>query len=489
MNTPSSIRYAAISLAIAASLVGCSSVRPPSAISHASAAIGAPERLYNERTQEGSEQPRPVAPDDWWRSFRDKQLDTLVDEAEMANRSLSANLAAVQEARALAGERRWDASPRGGVALGASRQRLAGPEVDPFGGDVRGPTRELAQMDLSATWELDLFGRIGTRRAIAERGIDLANADLHASRALVHAETVAAWARWRGSTIQLRLLDEEIATAEHAVSLQQQRINAGIDDPRLIQRPAVWLAERRVERANVRASQAVARSALAVLRGRVPSADHLPEPVDPDLPAAPLLTAWASIDGILQRRPDVARADALFRQSIGAKAIADRAFLPEIRVDFGGGVVQRPGDLDLASAGRWATAGVVQWNPIDWGRLRAQASASSARSDLAYAALESTMLEAIKDAEDRIEEARAADASVEQALTTAGRARRVQEATRARHEAGLEGRLALAEAKLMAWELDRVLIDAKAASIQAYARAHLALATWQDQREETTLGR
>jgi outer membrane protein TolC len=99
------------------------------------------------------------------------------------------------------------------------------------------------------------------------------------------------------------------------------------------------------------------------------------------------------------------------------------------------------------------------------------------------------MLEAIKDAEDRIEEARAADASVEQALTTAGRARRVQEATRARHEAGLEGRLALAEAKLMAWELDRVLIDAKAASIQAYARAHLALATWQDQREETTLGR
>lgn len=490
MNTNYPFRRCCLALAIVAVLTGCAGVRPPSAVPAAVSGLAADTRLLATAPTLTGSVTEPAAPNQWWLAIGDAQLDALIVEVELANRDLRSALAAVSEARSLAGEQRWNGIPRGGVSLGASRQRLAGPDVDPFGGDVRGPTRELAQADLSASWELDLFGRIGTRRAIAERGIDLAEADLHAAQALLQAETVAAWAQWRGSAARLRLLEQELIAAERVFALQQRRIDAGLDDPRTIEAPTGWLAGRRAEYAAQQARHAAARNALAVLRGLPPGNDGLPEaPITP-LPSVPALETWRGTEGILRRRPDVARADAAYRQAVGASALADRALLPEMRLDFGGGVVQRPGDLDLASAGRWEFAGVVQWNPLDWRRLRAQADASGARADAAYFQLESTLLKAIKDAEDRVAEARAADVTLEQAGAMARSAQRRQEVTRARHRAGLENSIALEEAFLGAGERRRALLDAQVSQFEAHARAHLALATWQpvaDNRAATNL--
>jgi outer membrane protein TolC len=415
----------------------------------------------------------------WWLSLANDELNALVEEAEARNKGVHANVLAVEQARALFSERRWDAFPRGGVAAGMSRQRLSGPDVDPFGGDVRGPTRELAQADLSATWEIDLFGRNKARRAISEGALDIAGADLLASRALLQAQVVSAWTQWRATSEQMQILGEEIEAAELALSVQQKRVDAGIDDQRSVDGPTALLAERRALRSETEARNAIARSALAVLRGRTPGDDGLLVPDDEPLPIPPSIDSLAGSEGLLIRRPDVVRAKAAYKQSVGAAALASAAFLPELRLDFSGGVLQRPGGLDLSSAGRWAAGGILQWNPLDWARLRAQARAAGAQSEAAFVALEATVLEAVKDAEDRVSDAKASVSMLSQASVTAERTAQSFRVARARHAAGLDGRLALVDAKLAMGETDRALLDAKASSIAAYARAHLALATWQ----------
>jgi outer membrane protein TolC len=185
-----------------------------------------------------------------------------------------------------------------------------------------------------------------------------------------------------------------------------------------------------------------------VLRGRTPGDDGLLVPDDEPLPIPPSIDSLAGSEGLLIRRPDVVRAKAAYKQSVGAAALASAAFLPELRLDFSGGVLQRPGGLDLSSAGRWAAGGILQWNPLDWARLRAQARAAGAQSEAAFVALEATVLEAVKDAEDRVSDAKASVSMLSQASVTAERTAQSFRVARARHAAGLDGRLALVDAKL-----------------------------------------
>lgn len=479
----------AVALAIAGCFVGVSNATEASSLERAAREVGAGQSMLIDSSSRPDQSGDHATDVRWWFVLGDGQLNSLVEEAEAGNRDVRASLLSVKEARALFSERRLDVLPRGNVTAGASRQRLSGPEVDPFDGRVRGPTRELAQADLAATWEIDLFGRNHARREISGGSLDIAGADLRAARALLQAEVVIAWAQWRATSQQIRLLDLEIGAAELARSTQEKRINAGIDDQRAIHIPEAWLAERRALRSDMEARHTSARSALAVLRGHSPEADNLPEPPQAPFAAPPHINALDGSRGLLIRRPDVVRAEAAYRQAQGAAALADKAFLPDFRLDFGGGVLQRPGSLDLSGAGRWAAAGIVQWDLLDWGRMRAQSRAAGAKAEAAFAALEAVILKAVKDAEDRVHEANAARLIISEAVRTSNSARRSLAATRARHSAGLEGRLALVEAELISGERDRALVDATVASVEAYAQAHLALATWQPTGDDALASR
>ncbi|PTT78213.1 transporter, partial [Pelomonas sp. HMWF004] len=120
----------------------------------------------------------------WWQDLRDPTLDALVAQAQARNLDLQAALATVREARARAGGVQADAGPQGSLAAQAQATRPALTEVDPYRqGQPRPPEQRLVTLGQALSWEIDLFGRVGTAQAVAEREVEAAAADARGAQA------------------------------------------------------------------------------------------------------------------------------------------------------------------------------------------------------------------------------------------------------------------------------------------------------------------
>ena len=92
----------------------------------------------------------------WWNEYRDPHLDVLVREALVSNRDLRIASARVDEFAAILAGTRSQGFPQVGYGLTGSRQR-ASEQVIP---DFVDPVSSSFGSVLTASWEIDLWGRI-----------------------------------------------------------------------------------------------------------------------------------------------------------------------------------------------------------------------------------------------------------------------------------------------------------------------------------------
>src|SRR5215471_15804266 len=129
--------------------------------------VSTPEHWAASNAQ-GTKPGAPVDVDQWWRSFHDTELDSLIQRAVTANYDLAQASARVSEARASVGTARSSYSPQVNAGASATRDRQIGIGLAPRPGGAA-PVRYPYEVsdysgDLSLSWEVDLFGRI--RRSV-----------------------------------------------------------------------------------------------------------------------------------------------------------------------------------------------------------------------------------------------------------------------------------------------------------------------------------
>src|SRR5258708_19398747 len=107
----------------------------------------------------------PIEKDDWWSSFQDPELNSLVERSAKQNLDLKLALERVQEARAARGVARSGHFPSidGAASATRNRQRIIVP-AGPQKSAVIAPVEyNNFQGGFAASWELDFFG--GIRRS------------------------------------------------------------------------------------------------------------------------------------------------------------------------------------------------------------------------------------------------------------------------------------------------------------------------------------
>src|SRR5215469_5930963 len=117
---------------------------------------------------------KAIERDDWWASFQDAELNSLIMRAVAQNLDLQLALERVQEARAARGVVRSSYFPSVDATASASRnrQRVIAAPNEPGKSAAFVPIEyNNFQGGLSALWELDVFGGI-------RRGVQAATADL-----------------------------------------------------------------------------------------------------------------------------------------------------------------------------------------------------------------------------------------------------------------------------------------------------------------------
>ena len=462
-------------------LVGCASVAPPSAIAEAAKKYASSTEPTPAARAAGLRLGTPAR--FWWREFHDSRLDELVRQASERNHDVQAALATVREARALAGLAEREALPTGSLTAQAQQLRPAIANVDFYEeGLPRPPVRRLATIDQSVSWEQDLFGRIGTSIAIAERPADMAAADAHAATALVQTEVVRHYVLLRRYQAELAGLQAECEQLQRRHVLLRARVDGGIADPREADAAASEWHRTMAEQASMRFLIAQEQAALAVLTGRSPTHQdatwtQLLAPAE--LPAVPDAASLVQPTDLLARRPDVARADAALRASLGEVVLAERAHLPRISLNLAAGLSARFGDLGSVGALRHSFGPVLQWDWLSSGRLQAREAAARAGSERTWHLFEQTVLKALEDSENALRAWVAAQDAFAEAVRVARTSEETARYTDARARSGIEPEIRSLESAVAHSRIQRGKIGGQAEALLAFARVQLALAAWQ----------
>ena len=133
---------------------------------------------------------------DWWRVYRDRDLDTLLPQVEISNQTVAASAAAYEEARAVIREAQAALFPTATAAYGVTRTRtgaLAGTTGGSgVGVGLRTRYTTLYSAPISGAWDLDVWGKmrrqIESNTAAAQaNAADLDNAKLAAQAQLATA--------------------------------------------------------------------------------------------------------------------------------------------------------------------------------------------------------------------------------------------------------------------------------------------------------------
>jgi len=337
-----------------------------------------------------------LAPDRWWTQLGGSDLDALVRQALGGDFSVRQAWARLKQARAVAVQAGADLTPSLSATGDAGHTRAWSQDKQGVETFTLGENFELG---LSASYELDLWGRL---RATAEAGnLDAASSrqDLETAAASVAESVAGAWIDLVSTRAQLNLVRSRIKTNRDILRVQELLLLSS-------QASALDILEQQQNLASVEAqapdlvtSERILLNQLAILAGRAPGALEAPAGDSlPDLPQAPSTGLPADL---LAKRPDVRAAGLSLRAADWEIAAARADRLPAITLT-GGGAYSGTGYETVFDA--WAlnlAAGLVM--PIlDGGNRAAEVDRVRAVAEERLAAYEQTVLTAVQEVEDAL---------------------------------------------------------------------------------------
>jgi len=348
----------------------------------------------------------PVPPDTetareaWWSGFGDPYLTQLVGEALAKNRDLRIATARVDEFAAILAGTRSQGLPHVGYDVNANRARASEEKIPSFAN----PLSSTFSTVLSASWEIDLWGRI-RRETEAARANLLASEEARRGVTLtLIASVIASYVTLLDLDQQLRVSEATLAGRKQSVDIFQKRFSGG------------WISEFEMTQARadyesvasqqppIRQAIATQEHALSVLLGRNPG--PIARSNNFDALRSPVVPAGLPSE-LLVRRPDILQAE---QQLIASNALIGAAralFFPRISLTgllgFASGSL---GSLFTGPAHTWSFTGDIAGPIYTGGGLKAAVDQAEARRDQQLANYELVIQNAFRDVEDSLADLR-----------------------------------------------------------------------------------
>ena len=336
---------------------------------------------------------------EWWRDFGDETLNGLVAKALETSPNLKLAQARLARAQAVTEVANAATLPQLNGQLDLTRQRYTanGAVPPPLAGSIR----ESGTAQLSASWELDFFGKNRAALDAALGSVNAAQADAQAARVLLASQVARTY-------FQLVRLNEDagvarrtLAQRQETLKLVQDRVNAGLDTRLELRQSEGGLPEARLQLEVVQEQMALTRNALNALVGGsnsaitlVPSAQSAIKSVA----VTPVIPA-----DLLGRRADIAAARWRVQASTSDVANAKTQFYPNINlVAFAGFSSIGLGQLLDSGSQQWGVGPALRLPIFDAGRLRANLRGKTADLDAAVESYNAAVIDAVRDVADQV---------------------------------------------------------------------------------------
>jgi NodT family efflux transporter outer membrane factor (OMF) lipoprotein len=336
--------------------------------------------------------------DGWWRVYGVPELDDLQQQLIAGNPSLATAAADYAQARALYEQARAGLFPSLGLSASVDRSRES----------LNAPLRGLATPTYYDTntlqgnigYEIDLWGQIRNQVAAGKANAQAAAADLENARLSLAAQLTDNYIQLRSLDRTGAILEDTVKAYTRAVSLTQQRHDAGIAPGLDVSQAQTQLNAAQSQAAQTLAQRALVEHAIAALLGLSASTFAIrPAVVEISLPHVPTGIPGA----VLQRRPDIAAAQ---RRMIAANAnigVARAAYFPTLTLGAQGGFQSNSfANWISAPSSFWAIGPNALLTVFDGGLHRAQVAQARAEFDASAANYRGVVISAFQQVEDSL---------------------------------------------------------------------------------------
>lgn len=340
--------------------------------------------------------PAPL-PDHWWKLYSDPVLDRLVEDALAHNTDLrvaSANIARANAALGLAEQAR---QPRTEIeAAPGYAQRSAEEELLP-GAPL--PSSFVYSARAGISYQVDLAGQI--RRAVEAAGADVAatQAAYDATRATVVADTTRAYLDACAAGREIGIAQQAVALQARTTNLTQRLIRAGRGIALDATRSRAQEEQVRATLPSLLGAKQVALFRLATLTGRPPAEFDRQVAACTQEPRLDRAIPIGDGAALLQRRPDVRRAELELHAATARIGVAEAELYPRITLGASVGSVGLLRNALGSDTYKFSLGPLISWEFPNRGRVRARIASAQADVDAAYARFDGTVLTALRETE------------------------------------------------------------------------------------------
>jgi outer membrane protein, multidrug efflux system len=330
----------------------------------------------------------------WWRAYRDPQLDILVARALKDNPTLAVAAARVGTARAALGAERAAEGGQVGLATGLNRQRYSANGF--FPPPLGGAWFTDANVQLQASYEVDWWGKHRSMIAAALGEENASKAEAAQARQTLAAAVVQSYERLQVLWARQDNVNAMAAVQRDVIAGRKMRIAHGLVNSDSVQSAELDLAGMQEQAARYDTEAAREREALRALIGGdtealAQLAHVMPTPGEDALPRKLGLE-------LLARRPDLQAARWRVEAQLGRVAASEAAFRPDINLSAGLGLDSMTLGSLLRYPSRTLLAGATLDLPLfDSGRLSARLGQARAGRDELLADYNQAVLDAVRD--------------------------------------------------------------------------------------------
>jgi len=351
---------------------------------------------------------------EWWRSFHDPELNSLVARAIAANPDIEVALARLQEARtqvlATVGAALPVVEGSGSKSIGTgsdvTRSRVASPLTS--AGSTTGFEHVTEVGGVDAGWDIDIFGKHRREIEASRYDAEAAANDREGVLVSVVADVARAYLDLRALQAQVAVARQSIEAARRNLELVQKRAAQGITndlDVTLAQRElSTFEASVPPLEAQIDAREYV----IAVLIGKFPR-DVVAELSPPrPIPTVPARIAVGTPLDLLARRPDILEAERRLAAATARIGVATADLYPRLAITGAAGAEGgpiAPKGMPITLIG--ALGPTLYWPLLDFGTLDAEVDIADLRSKEDLALYKRTVLQAVEQVDEAVSSFRA----------------------------------------------------------------------------------
>ena len=348
--------------------------------------------------EEGGEVFRQTLPvdDQWWKSFGDTTLDSLISIAVDRNYSVLTAIDRMNMAKAGLRMERSGFFPTVGINAGWTRQQTSGNTSE-----LPQSTQHYYDVSANMSWELDIFGSIRQRVKAQKETFAASKEEYTAVMVSLSAQVASSYIQLRELQQELKVVERNCASQAAVLKITEVRYNTGlVSKLDVAQAKSVYFSTK-ASIPQLESGINQYSTSLAVLLGTYPQeirpvlerVGELPdymEPISIGIPA-----------DLLMRRPDIRSAEHQINAQAASLGASKSDWLPQVFIKGSVGYASKDfKDLTKHKSFTYEIAPALSWTIFSGGKLVNATKSARAQLDEAIDQFNQTVLTAVQETDN-----------------------------------------------------------------------------------------